>query len=152
VVRGSTTEGATEALRGLTRASRRTHLGITPDGPRGPRRHVKAGGVVYLAACTGLPIVPCGIAYSRAWRLRSWDRFALPRPWGTGYCVVMPPIRVPRRLNRAALEHYRRLVEEQMLWATEAAEHWAARGGRRMPLRRPTQTSQKAQTAQKASA
>jgi lysophospholipid acyltransferase (LPLAT)-like uncharacterized protein len=151
VVRGSTTDGGAGGVLGLARASRRTHLGVTPDGPRGPRHQVKAG-VVYLAACTGLPVVPCGIAYSRAWRLRSWDRFALPRPWSTGYCVVMPPIRVPRRLDRAALEHYRRLVEEQLLWATEAAEHWAARGGRRMPLPRPPRPPWPTQTSQKASA
>jgi hypothetical protein len=118
---------------GLLRHSRRCHLAITPDGPRGPRRRVKPG-VITLASCTGVPILPCGGAYSRARRLRSWDRFAVPRPGSTGYAVMMPPIYVPRRLDRAGLERYRRLVEEQLLWATEAAEHWAAAGTREMPL------------------
>ena len=70
VVRGSDTDGGAEGLMGLWRHSRRCHLGITPDGPRGPRRRVKAG-VITLALRTGLPILPCGIAYSRAWRMRS---------------------------------------------------------------------------------
>ena len=130
--RGSETEGGAEGLMELLRHSRRCHLAITPDGPRGPRRRVKAG-VIRLASCTGLPILPSGIAYSRAWRMGSWDRFALPKPWSTGYCVVMPAVRVPRRLDRAALEHYRKLVEEQLLWATEAAERWAAAGTRQPP-------------------
>lgn len=132
VVRGSDTDGGAEGLMGLWRHSRRCHLGITPDGPKGPRRRVKPG-VITLASRTGLPILPCGIAYSRAWRMRSWDRFLLPGPWSTGYCVVMPAVRVPRRLDRAGLERYRQLVEEQLLWATEAAEHWAAQGTRTMP-------------------
>jgi hypothetical protein len=38
VVRGSTTRGGGPALMEMMRWSRRTHLGITPDGPRGPRR------------------------------------------------------------------------------------------------------------------
>jgi lysophospholipid acyltransferase (LPLAT)-like uncharacterized protein len=130
--RGSTTEGGAKALLALRKHSRRHHIALNPDGPRGPRRRVHAG-IIALASCTGLPILPCGVAYARAWRMRSWDRFALPWPWSTGYCVAMPRVCVPRRLDRAELERYRRLVEEQMLWATEAAERWAAAGTRTMP-------------------
>ena len=126
VVRGSSSGGAVEALIGLRRASRRTHLGVTPDGPRGPRHRVKVG-LAYLASLTGLPVVPCGVAYSRAMRFRSWDRFALPLPWSTIYSVTAPEVVVPRGLHRAGLEHYRRVIEERMLWATEEAERWAER-------------------------
>jgi lysophospholipid acyltransferase (LPLAT)-like uncharacterized protein len=132
-VRGSASDGGIDALMGLRQQSGRRHLVVTPDGPRGPRRRLKVG-VIFIASCTDLPIVPCGLTYSRAWRMRSWDRFALPKPWSTCYCVAMPAIRVPRRVNRASLEFYRQLVEEQMRWATEAAEHWAALGTRQMPL------------------
>ena len=55
------------------------HLTITPDGPRGPRRHM-APGPIYLASKLGLPLVLMGYAYDRPWRLHSWDRFAIPRP------------------------------------------------------------------------
>jgi len=44
-----------------------SHLALTPDGPRGPRRRVQAG-VVLLASCTGLPLVPVGVGYTHAWR------------------------------------------------------------------------------------
>src|SRR6516225_5637238 len=94
LVRGSATRGGVEAVRQMLRFGDRVHLGITPDGPRGPRRRVKAG-LVYLAARTGLPIVPTGIGYDRPWRLRSWDRFALPRPGSLSTCVTVPPIHVP---------------------------------------------------------
>ena len=58
VSRGSTTRGATSALRDLIRAARSgSNIVFTPDGPKGPPRIAKDG-VVYAAQATGLPIVP----------------------------------------------------------------------------------------------
>ena len=121
VVRGSTTRGGREAIRQMLRLSRSAHLAITPDGPRGPRRQVQPG-MVYLAALTGLPIVAFGIAFERAWRMHSWDRFALPHPWSAAVCVTAEPIRVPEDIDKDQLEHYRLKVENVMNAATQAAE------------------------------
>jgi lysophospholipid acyltransferase (LPLAT)-like uncharacterized protein len=121
VVRGSATRGGAKAIRQMHRISRSAHLAITPDGPRGPRRRVQPG-VVYLAALTGLPIVAFGIAYERAWRMGSWDRFALPHPWSAAVCVTAVPISVPRNVGKNQLEHYRLQVENAMNAATEEAE------------------------------
>jgi lysophospholipid acyltransferase (LPLAT)-like uncharacterized protein len=128
VVAGSTTRGGIEAVRQMVRLSRTAHLAITPDGPRGPRRRVQAG-VIYLAARTGLPIVPFGIAFASAWRMQSWDRFALPRPWSDAACVTGQPILVPENIRKEELETYRLRVEEQLNFVTEMAEHLVA--GRR---------------------
>jgi lysophospholipid acyltransferase (LPLAT)-like uncharacterized protein len=125
VVNGSTTRGGVEAVRRMVRLGRVGHLAITPDGPRGPRRQVQPG-LVYLAARTGLSIVPIGIAFHRAWRLNSWDRFALPKPWSAASCVTTEPIHVPERLDKEQLEHYRLEVEAALQRATEAAEKMAA--------------------------
>jgi lysophospholipid acyltransferase (LPLAT)-like uncharacterized protein len=128
-VRGSTSRGGARALREMMRAGRRTHLGVTPDGPRGPRRRVQMG-VIFLAAQTGLPVVPFGVGYTRAWRARSWDRFAVPLP-GSGVTIaVAPEVRVPPGLPRSQLEAYRRLVEERLNDASDAAERWAAGGAK----------------------
>jgi lysophospholipid acyltransferase (LPLAT)-like uncharacterized protein len=124
-VRGSTTRGGVEAVRQMLRVASNSHLVITPDGPRGPRRQVQPG-LVYLAARTGLPIVPAGVGYDRPWRTRSWDRFAVPRPWSHGTCVTGEPIRVPADLGRDEIEQYRRQVEEALLRVTEEAERLAA--------------------------
>lgn len=121
VVRGSATRGGARAVRQMHRLSRSAHLAITPDGPRGPRRRVQPG-VVYLAALTGLPIVPFGIAFSRAWRMRSWDRFAVPWPWSGTVCVTAEPIHVPENIRKDQLEHYRLRVQEAMDAASDAAE------------------------------
>ena len=55
-VRGSTNRGGAAALRQLLAKSRHMHLTITPDGPRGPRRHM-APGPIFLASKLGLPLV-----------------------------------------------------------------------------------------------
>jgi lysophospholipid acyltransferase (LPLAT)-like uncharacterized protein len=127
LVRGSTTRGGVEAVRQMLRRGQTGHLAITPDGPRGPRRRVQAG-LIYLAARTGLPIVPAGMAFRRPWRLRTWDRFALPRPWSRATCVTAEPICVPPDADREQLEEYRRRVEEAMLRLTDTAEQWAETG------------------------
>lgn len=126
-VRGSTTRGGVEAVRQMLKSGRKTHLVITPDGPRGPRRRVQSG-LVYLAARTGLPVVPTGVGYENPWRLRSWDRFALPRPWTRGVCVTGEPIFIPPHAGRGELEAYRVQVEQALLAATELAERVAATG------------------------
>jgi lysophospholipid acyltransferase (LPLAT)-like uncharacterized protein len=124
-VRGSTTRGGPEAVRQMMRLGRVAHLAITPDGPRGPRRQVQQG-LVYLAARTGMAIVPVGIAFSKAWRMRSWDRFALPKPWSSAVCVTAEPIEVPSDADRTLLQEYVARVENTMQRVTELAERWAS--------------------------
>jgi lysophospholipid acyltransferase (LPLAT)-like uncharacterized protein len=80
-VRGSTYRGADRALVGLVRELRAGHdVAVTPDGPRGPAGHFAPGALV-AAQRAGAPIVSVGISASRAWRLRSWDGFMIPKPF-----------------------------------------------------------------------
>ncbi len=123
-VRGSTTRRGGGALLEMVQRSHDAHLAITPDGPRGPRRQVQLG-AVYLASRTGLPIVPLGVGFSRAWRAKSWDRFAIPQPFSRLHGVTGNPIPVPGDLDRDGLEQYRQLVETRLLEATQLAESWA---------------------------
>ena len=129
VVRGSATRGGAAAVRRLLRAGRSTHLALTPDGPRGPRHQVKPG-LIYLAARTGLPIVPVGFGLERPWRLPSWDQFALPRPWCRAACVTGMPISVPGGADKDQLERCRRYVEQAIQATTRTAEAWAETGSR----------------------
>jgi lysophospholipid acyltransferase (LPLAT)-like uncharacterized protein len=150
VVRGSTARGGCQALLHMIRdQDQTTHLGITPDGPRGPRRELKAG-VVMIASQSGLAIVPTGIGFVRAWRFASWDRFVLPCPGSMMVGVVGEPIFVPRDLDRGALKHWVERVEHEMLALTHLAENWAAeirqRGAKATPpsLRRTAPLRQSA--------
>lgn len=80
-VRGSSNRRGAAALITLTRSMRAgNHAGITPDGPKGPALEFKTG-AVSLARLTRSPFVVMGIRYHACWRMRSWDRFALPVPF-----------------------------------------------------------------------
>jgi lysophospholipid acyltransferase (LPLAT)-like uncharacterized protein len=82
-LRGSSSRGGAQALRGVLRHLRRgDDVALTPDGPLGPRYQVQPG-VSYLARHTQRPVVPLGVGASKKWVFRSWDRFQLPLPFGT---------------------------------------------------------------------
>ncbi len=93
-IRGSSTRGAARALLG---AVRELHAGyavaFTPDGPRGPRRELKPG-VVAAAQRGGGTVVPLHAEADRAWRLHSWDRFMIPKPWARVRIVYGRPFEV----------------------------------------------------------
>lgn len=126
-VRGSSNKGAAAALLEMKRLGKNMHLTITPDGPRGPRREL-AIGPVYLASRLGLPIVPLGFGLDRPWRMKSWDRFAVPRPFSRARGVVGPDIRVPEGLDRDDLERCRRDIESTLAQLAVEAEDWAESG------------------------
>lgn len=90
-VSGSTSRGGKEAAGEIVRALKQgDNISITPDGPRGPSQ-VATKGVVTLARLAEKPILPVTFACSREARLRSWDRFALARPFGRiVFCVGAP--------------------------------------------------------------
>ncbi len=137
VVRGSTTRGGVAALRRLRRQSF-NHLAITPDGPQGPRRRL-SDGPIYLASKLGLPLVCMGYGFDRPWRLNSWDRFAIPRPFTRARAVIGPAVEIPHQLDRDGIEHHRLQVEQLMNQLTREAETWAEAGTRKkgeMPLLR----------------
>jgi len=126
-VRGSTRRGGDRALRELVRLAGRSHLTITPDGPRGPRRKLAAG-PIYLASKTGMPLVLMGLGYDRPWRAPTWDRFAIPRPFTRARAVLSPPITLPPDLDRDGIEHYRQRIEALLERMTREAEAWAEAG------------------------
>jgi hypothetical protein len=96
VVRGSTSKRSRAALRELlARLEAGTPIVITPDGPRGPRRTM-SDGLAWMARLTGAPVIPCGFVARGAWRLSSWDRFAIPKPLARVAFVYEPPIHVER--------------------------------------------------------
>ncbi len=130
VVRGSTFHGGSTALRELAERAKRSNLTITPDGPRGPRRRLAAG-CVFLASTLQIPIVAMGFGYQKPWRLRTWDRFAIPRPWSRARAVVSRAITVPPQLDREAVEYHRVGIEKLLTRLSDEAEVWATSGEQR---------------------
>lgn len=124
-VRGSTRRGGVAALRQMMEVGSYHNLTITPDGPRGPRRNL-AQGAVYLSSRLQFPIVLLGVGLDHPWRMNSWDRFAIPKPYSRCRIVVSGDIEVPPDADRETIEHYRNKVETLLNDLSDAADRWAA--------------------------
>jgi lysophospholipid acyltransferase (LPLAT)-like uncharacterized protein len=113
-IAGSSTRGGGDAMRALVRALKGgASVGVTPDGPRGPRMTV-GDGVLALARLAGVPILPVAVSVSRRVVLRTWDRLIIPLPFGSGAMIWGDPIAVPRDADDAALDALRLRLEQEM--------------------------------------
>ncbi|MFQ5355156.1 MAG: lysophospholipid acyltransferase family protein [Mariprofundaceae bacterium] len=94
-IRGSSSRGGARAMLQMLRAVKNENrsLGVTPDGPRGPREKIKKG-TVQLAMKSGLPFVPVCYATKGHWRINSWDRFYIPKPFTRGVFIIAEGIKV----------------------------------------------------------
>ena len=91
-LRGSSSRGGVEALRGVFRHARAGYdVVFTPDGPKGPRYEVQPG-AAYAAQRLGLPVLPLGVAASPKKVFASWDRFQLPLPFSRVEIVYGKPL------------------------------------------------------------
>ncbi|NNJ27417.1 lysophospholipid acyltransferase family protein [Alienimonas chondri] len=110
-VRGSTSRGGAAAVKQIMNECDSYDLGITPDGPRGPRRELKAG-VVFLASRTGRPIVPSAVVCPSAWVVKgSWTDLVLPKPFSRIVYCGGPAIRIPADADRDELTRWQREIE-----------------------------------------
>ena len=75
------------------------HVLITPDGPRGPARQMALGPVA-LAQLTGAPIMLFAAHCTSAWRLRSWDKTQIPKPFSTVTLYWSEPMKMVRTKDK----------------------------------------------------
>lgn len=144
IVRGSTSRGGSSAIRQLKKNSKTSSLTLTPDGPRGPRRQM-AVGPIFMASLLGMPIVPLGISISNAYRLNTWDKFAIPRLTSRVRIIFGPKISIPRKASREQLESSRRGVQRLMNDLCDTADAWADSGEKMIgeqPFHRARRTNQ----------
>jgi len=115
---GKSKKGGVRALHVMARRGREGHdLAFTPDGPRGPLYSI-APGLLVLARLTRLKVVPLGIEMARFWRLGSWDRFRIPKPFTKTVCFFGPPLELSRDLTEA----HAQLAEAMKAVSEKAAE------------------------------
>lgn len=120
-IRGSSTRGAARALLGVVRELEEGgEVAMTPDGPRGPARKFATGALV-AAQRASAPIIGIGVSATRAWRLRSWDRFMVPKPFARVTVSYTAPTLVSASSAREAEDEAPRF-EELLDDVTAAAE------------------------------
>jgi lysophospholipid acyltransferase (LPLAT)-like uncharacterized protein len=119
VVRGSSSRMGASALRelGEVLASGRDVL-ITPDGPRGPVYQLGPG-IVFLAQRTGAPVIPVNMEYSSCWRVKSWDRFIIPKPFSKIRVVIGEPQQIRSTSSDEEFEQERLRLQNVMMSLVE---------------------------------
>ncbi len=123
-VRGSSSRGGERALLGTVRELQDGHdVAFTPDGPRGPLESFAPGALI-VAQRTGAPLVLISVDAARAWRLKSWDRFLIPKPFAQVRIEYEDPLYVEAPDARAAAEQS--LVWQRRLRDLEARNAAAA--------------------------
>jgi lysophospholipid acyltransferase (LPLAT)-like uncharacterized protein len=110
-IHGSTNRNAAKVLIAAMRSLKEGYdIGITPDGPRGPRHEV-ADGIVVMAQKTGAKVIVYSCVPSRCWRLKSWDRFVIPKP----FCTMDFYASEPLDLGALGLDEAKKVVKSTLM-------------------------------------
>lgn len=128
-VRGSTRrpekakeKGGAAALRAIVKHLKEGRcVGITPDGPRGPRMRASEG-VATIARLSGAHVLPAAFAAAPRRLLATWDRFLLPFPFGRGVFVWGEPLAIGKDEDE---EEARRRIEAELNRVTAEADRLA---------------------------
>lgn len=119
VVRGSSSRLGATGIRQLTDVLQsHRDVVITPDGPLGPV-YEPGPGIVFLAQKSGAAILPMNMEYSNCWRVRSWDRFIVPRPFAKVRVIIGQPHHVRATGTDEEFETERRRLQEAMMSLVE---------------------------------
>lgn len=136
-VRGSSSRGGAAGLRGMQQAYVEGHrCAFTADGPKGPLYLAKPGAAQLASLVTAPGSVAArggkgtwvGCFYLlplRAWELRSWDRFLIPKPFSkivVSWTAHVPAEAVTVESVQAALDRSVALAERVALAAGAARE------------------------------
>ncbi|EQB64066.1 MAG: hypothetical protein RBG1_1C00001G1645 [candidate division Zixibacteria bacterium RBG-1] len=121
-IRGSTTRGGTQAIfQMVSKIQDGYDLAITTDGPKGPPHKVQSG-AIYIAQRSGLPIMPISSSAQKAWRLKSWDSFLIPKPFSKTVIILGKPIYVKKESTDEELSGKIYELEKQLSELTTQAD------------------------------
>ncbi len=123
--RGSSSKNGAKALLDVIRLAKQgLSPGITPDGPRGPAQIVKPG-VAQISAKANIPVVPVCYASRRYWRLSSWDKFYIPKPFSKGVVVVGEPL---SQVESESIDDFTKRIQQGMDNAQQQADTFFQHG------------------------
>lgn len=122
-VNGSSSRGGSRALVQMKKFLKEgSHVGITPDGPKGPCHEAKIGAAL-LSSISGVPVLPIAIAAKRSWDLGSWDKMFIPKPFSPATMVAGDLISVPAGLSREELSEHSEVIGAVLNDLKSKAEH-----------------------------
>ena len=98
------------------------YIGITPDGPRGPKEIVSEG-IIKIAKKTKIPIIPIGFWSSKNFKLKSWDSFLITLPFSKCSFVWNKPLEIPYNIQENQIQHYQKLLQEKINQSVKKAQN-----------------------------
>ena len=115
IIRGSANQTGALVMRDMYGALKQgSSIITTPDGPKGPIFEFKAGNIL-MARISGAPLVPLACAANRSWRLKSWDRMLVPKPFARVVIAIGEPHGVPRDTTVDDLEWHRIAMQDALM-------------------------------------
>ena len=98
------------------------YIGITPDGPRGPKEIVSEG-IIKIAKSSKVPIIPIGFWSSKNFKLKSWDSFLITLPFSKCSFVWSKPLEIPYNIQENQIQHYQKLLQEKINQSVKKAQN-----------------------------
>ena len=98
------------------------YIGITPDGPRGPKEIVSEG-IIKIAKSSKVPIIPIGFWSSKNYKLKSWDSFLITLPFSKCSFVWNKPLEIPYNIQENQIQHYQKLLQEKINQSVKKAQN-----------------------------
>ena len=98
------------------------YIGITPDGPRGPKEIVSEG-IIKIAKTSKVPIIPIGFWSSKNFKLKSWDSFLITLPFSKCSFVWNKPLEIPYDIQENQIQHYQKLLQEKINQSVKKAQN-----------------------------
>ena len=95
-------------------------IGITPDGPRGPRHKVSEG-IINIARISNKKILPMALAYKKKWILNTWDKFIIPMPFNE-ICIVWG-VPLDTKIGKLDISIQQKFLEKNLISITELASN-----------------------------
>ena len=119
---GSSSKGGSEAIRNIIKSLKSgISIGMTPDGPRGPRMKVNSA-IIKIASLTGHKIVPLSYSVKKKFFLNSWDKFLLALPFGKGCFIWGKPFEVKKNISKNEDIKLSKRLENNLLKLTKKAD------------------------------
>ena len=121
-ITGSSSKGGSEAIRNIIKSLKSgISIGMTPDGPRGPRMKVNSA-IIKIASLTGHKIVPLSYSVKKKFFLNSWDKFLVALPFGKGCFVWGKPIKIKKNISTNEDLKLSKRLENNLLKLTKKAD------------------------------
>ena len=97
----------------LQKLKQKEYIGITPDGPRGPKEIVSEG-IIKISRATKTPIIPCGFWSSKKIKLNTWDSFLITLPFSSCCFVWQEPMYIPKDTKDDEIEQFQELLKKRI--------------------------------------